>query len=184
MFGFALGLVLELGFIVDPELPAGPAPVVVRLSPSVLNSACCCNWSFVIDRRSWSELVLFAPLLGRHDLEDRHRQRDVLGSDAEESAHADHQGVDLAALVDEDVADVADLLVVGPITSVPISFDPSHWLGDCCEITCAFASPRWAPLIAALPWLGLPDVWARAADSIRPLTAAAAMRVRIISNAS
>ena len=40
-------------------------------------------------------------------------ERDVLGADAQEAADADDVGENLAVLVEQDVADVADLLVVG-----------------------------------------------------------------------
>jgi hypothetical protein len=42
---------------------------------------------------------------------------------SEEAADADDVGFDLAVLVEQDVADVADLLLSAPITSVPLNFD-------------------------------------------------------------
>src|SRR5260221_4708635 len=53
-------------------------------------------------------------LVARHELEGARRQGDVLRADAEEAADADHVGFDLAVLVEQNVAHVADLLLIGP----------------------------------------------------------------------
>ena len=58
---------------------------------------------------------------------DRGRgQRHFLGTDAEEAADAQNKGFDLAVLGEQDVADVADLLVVAAETSAPFTFEASN----------------------------------------------------------
>src|ERR1051325_9308516 len=60
------------------------------------------------------ELVgLVLRLVARHGLEGARSQGYVLRSDAEEAADADDIGFDLAVLVEQDVADITDLLVIG-----------------------------------------------------------------------
>jgi hypothetical protein len=54
-------------------------------------------------------------LLARHPLHLVIGNGDVLLSDAEKAAHTDHDRLDLALAVNNDLVDVADLLIVAAI---------------------------------------------------------------------
>src|ERR1035441_10267290 len=69
-------------------------------------------------------------VLALHDIEGGGRDGHMLGPEAKETAHAYNDSVDLPALVEQDVGDVADLLIIGTqhIGAIELGRQPLIWL--------------------------------------------------------